>query len=101
MEHDYKKLRRCISYQNGNVYLPLLIVAKDNGTLNWNTDASFTVRPDCTSHTGACLILMNGSELSISAKQKINNKCLTSSELIGVGDAMIFITETEYFFKSQ
>ena len=55
-EHDYKKLRRGTSYPNENVYLPLLIVANDNGTLNWNADASLVVRPDCTSHTGACLM---------------------------------------------
>ena len=59
------------------------------------------MRPDCISHTRVCLILVNGSVLSISGKQKINNKCLTVSELIGVGEAMVFITETKHFFESQ
>ena len=62
-EQNYKKLRRGISYPNGNVNLPLLTVANDNGTLTQNTDASFIVRPDCTSHTEACLYLVDGSML--------------------------------------
>ena len=40
-EQDYKKIRRGMSYPNGNVYLPQLTVANDNRTLTWNTDVSF------------------------------------------------------------
>ena len=68
---------------------------------NRPTDASIAVYLDCTSHTGACLILVNGSVLFISTKQKINNKCLTGSELIGVDEAVTSITGTKNFFKSQ
>ena len=32
-KQDYKKLRKGISYPDGNVYLPLLIVTNDKGTL--------------------------------------------------------------------
>ena len=45
-EQDYKKVGRGISYPNGNVYLPILIVANDNGALTWNIDASFAVHSD-------------------------------------------------------
>ena len=90
-----------MNFLASNFYLLLLIVANDNGTLTWNINVSFAVRPVCTSHTGACLILVNGCVLSISTKQKINNKCLTGSELIGVGEAMTFIMGTKHFFKSQ
>ena len=76
IEQDYKKLGRGISYLNENIYLPLLIVANNNGTLTLYIDTSFPVRLDCTSHTGVCLILVKESVLSISAKQKISNKCL-------------------------
>ena len=83
------------------VHLPLVVGADDNGKLTWNINASFSVHPDCKSHTGACLTLGHGSILSISAKQKINTKSSTEAEFIGVDDAMTFVIWMKHFFESQ
>ena len=39
--------------------------------------------------------------LSISAKQKINTKSSTETELVGVDDAMTFVLWMKHFFESQ
>ena len=83
------------------VHLPLVVGADNSGRLTWNIDTSFTVHPDCKSHTGACLTLGHGSILSISAKQKISTKSSTEAELVGVDDAMTFVMGTKHFFESQ
>ena len=89
-EQDYKKLGRVIRYQHETVHLSLVKDAEDSKILTLNINASFTVHPDCKSHTGSCLMLGHGSVLSISAKQKINTKSSIQVELIGVDDAMTF-----------
>ena len=91
MEQDYKKLRGVISYLEDTVHLLLVIGVDNKGTLTWNIDASFTVHSDCKSHTGACLTLRHGSVISLSKKQKINDKSSTEAELVGVDDAMTFV----------
>ena len=88
IEQDYKKLGRFITYMKETIHLPLVIGADDSGTLTWNIDASFAVHQDYKSHTGACLTLGIGSVLSISAKQKINTKSSTETELVGADDTM-------------
>ena len=90
-EQDYKKVGRVISYLQETVHLPLMIGADNSGTLTWNIDASFAVHLDCKSHAGACLTLGHGSVLSLSSKQKINTKSSAEADLVGVGDAMIFL----------
>ena len=100
-EKDYKKLGKVISYLKETVHLPLVVGADDSGRLTWNIDASFSVHPDCKSHTGACLTLGHGSILSILAKQKINTKSSTKAELVGVDDAITFVLWMKHFFESQ
>ena len=97
-EQDYKKLGKVISYLKETVHLPLVVGTDDSGRLTWNIDASFTVRLDYKSHTGACLTLGYGSILSISVKQKINTKNSTEAELVGVDDAITFVMLMQYFF---
>ena len=98
-EQDYKKLGRVISYLEETVHLPLVINADDSRTLTWNINASFAVRPNCKSNTGACLTLGHGSVLSISTKQKINTKSSTKAQLIGVDDDMTFVMWMKNFFE--
>ena len=88
-------------FEKKTVHLLLVVGVDDSGTLTWNIDASFTVYPDCKSHTRACLTLGHGSICSISAKQKINTKSSTETELVGVDDAMTFVMWMRHFFESQ
>ena len=83
------------------MHLPLVIGTEDSGRLTLNIDPSFTVHPDCKSHTGACLILGHGRTLSISTKQKINIKSSTEAELVGVDNVMTFVMWMKHFFESQ
>ena len=50
-EQDYKKLGKVISYLKETVHLPLVVDTYDSVELTWNVDTSFTVHPDCKSHT--------------------------------------------------
>ena len=100
-EQDYKKVGKVVSYLKEKVHLSLVIVGLDNsGRLTWNINASFTVYPDCKSHTGAYLTLVHGSILSISSKQKIDTKSSTEAELVGVDDAITFVMWMKHFFES-
>ena len=83
------------------VHLPLVISTNNIEILTWNIDASFRVHPDCKSHTKACLRLGHGSLLSLLSKQKINTKSSTEAKLVGVDDAMTFVTWMKHFFESQ
>ena len=84
-----------------SAHLPLVVGADNSGRLTWNINASFSVHPDCKSHTVAYLTLGNGNTLSTSAKKKINTKNSTEAELVGVDDAMTFVIWMEHFFESQ
>ena len=64
-------------------------------------DASYSVHPDCKSHTGAMMSLGNGAISSMSRKQKLNTKSSTEAELEGVDDASAQILWTNYFIQSQ
>jgi hypothetical protein len=63
-----------IKYLRRTVSIPLVLGWDGTGKLTWSVDASFAVRKDMRSHTGAVLTMGQGALLSMSLKQKINTK---------------------------
>ena len=55
-------------------------------TLYTWVDASYDVHPDMRSHTGGTMSLGHGVLNTMSAKQKLNTKSTTESEVVGASD---------------
>ena len=98
---DYKKLSRVIKYLQATVDLPLVLSADDSGLIRWWMDAAFAVHPDMKGHTGGTMSLGKGSVYSTSAKQKMNSRSSTESEVIGVYDVMPQMLWTAQFIEAQ
>ena len=56
---------------------------------------------DCRGHTGTVMSLGKGAVLSSSAKQKLNTKSSTESELVGAHDGLSLILWSRYFIEAQ
>ena len=70
-EDDWKKLVRLISYVKGTVGLILCISADHADVVKWFVDASFGVRADFKSQTGAFMTLGKGSMYSSAKKTAV------------------------------
>ena len=70
-------------------------------TLWWWIDVSFTVHPNCHSHTGAILSIGKGTIYSMSSKQKLNTWSSKEAELVGINDAMAMILWVHHFLQAQ
>ena len=99
--NDYEKLKRVIQYIRATIFIPLVLGWDESGNIVWSIDASFAVHGDMRSHTGALMTLGQGAVYSFSAKQKINTKSSTESEVVGVDDAMPLCMWARYFFLHQ
>ena len=56
---------------------------------------------DCKGHTGAMMSLGKGATLSYSAKQKINTKSSTESELGGADHVLTRVIWSLYFLEAR
>ena len=81
---DYKKIERVIGYLKNTVQLPLAVGIDSDKILTWYIQASFAVHLDFNSHIGTCTTLVHGSMLSLSSKQKSNEKGSLKTRLIRV-----------------
>ena len=98
---DYKKLARTMKYLRGSLYMPLIMEADDMNMDKWWADASFAVHPDIKSHTGRLMTLGKGAIYGTSTRQKINTKCSTEAELVGLNNVMPQVLWTRYFLEAQ
>jgi hypothetical protein len=57
----------------------------DSHSIKWHINAAFAVHHNKKSHTGANMLLGNGSVYSTSTKQ---NKCSTEAELVSIDDVL-------------
>ena len=74
-----KKLVRMIKYLNGKNKKYLTLNADDLKVVKWYVDASFAVRPDFKSHTGAIMTMGQAAMQSVSRKQKIKTRSSTEA----------------------
>ena len=98
---DGKKLLRLMKYLNGTKKDKLVLAADDLQVIKWYVDASFAVHPDFKSHTGGVMSYGKGTVMSMSRKQKLNNRSSTEAELVGVDDMATMILWTKLFLEAQ
>jgi hypothetical protein len=98
---DYKKLARTLKYLRATSDLPLTLEVDNLQVIKWWIDASYAVHPDMKSHTGGIMSLGRGAVYAMSAKQKLNTKSSTESELVGVADMLPQMLWTRYFMEAQ
>lgn len=100
-QDDWKKLVRMIRYLRGTTKLALTLSAKSAITPKWWIDGSHGVHPTMRGHTGGCMSLGKGMQMSISTKQKMNSRSSTETEIIAVDDLMPSLLWTNYFLEHQ
>jgi Reverse transcriptase (RNA-dependent DNA polymerase) len=100
-EDDYKKLKRMLSYIRETITLPLVLSADGTRVIKWWVDASFAVRKEMRSQTGATMSLGSGGIYSMSRKQKLNTTSSTEAELVAADDIMPQMIWTRNFLMSQ
>jgi hypothetical protein len=98
---DWEKLHHLMEYLRKDHALPLVLGAENNGMPMWYVNASFAVHPNMRGHTGGGLTMGRGFPITASTKQKLNTRCSTESELVGVDGIMPIIIWTCYFLLSQ
>ena len=98
---DWAKMVHVMKYIRGTRKLPLILSADGSGILKWWVDASFAVHPNMRGHSGGGLSLGRGFPIVGSAKQKLNSRSSTETEVIGVDDFMPAICWTRYFMEAQ
>jgi hypothetical protein len=98
---DWEKLHQLMEYLRGDRDRPLILGTDNEGMLMWYVNALFAVHPNMCGHTGGGMTMRQGFPISVSAKQNLNTKSLTESELIGVDDMMPIMLWICYFLLSQ
>ena len=100
---DYKKLARVLKYLRLTQDLVLTLEADLNSALivKWWVDGSYAVHPDMRSHTGGAMTLGKGAVYGTSAKQKINTRSSTETEVVAVNDVIGQVLWTSYFLRAQ
>ena len=84
--NDWRKLRRLLNFLQGTKDDERIMSATTLKTLFTWVDALYGVHPDMRSHTVGTMSLGWGVLNTISAKQKLNTKSTTESEVVGTFD---------------
>ena len=80
----------------------VFMISRDNiGLLKWHIDVSYAMHPYMKSHNGGNFSMGKGTIYGKSAKQKLNTKSSTESELVGVDDVLPQVLWTSYFIEKQ
>eukprot|EP00804_Cyclotella_cryptica_P028154 CCRYP_011025-RA/>CCRYP_011025-RA protein AED:0.32 eAED:0.32 QI:0/0/0/1/0/0.5/2/0/272 len=96
---DWAKLKRVLQYLCGTQFLKLRIQVNNLRVMRWFMEPAHMVHWDCKGQTGAATTMGRSAILSYSWKQKLNTKCLTEAELVGVDDANTNILQSLYFMQ--
>ena len=79
-----------------------LVLGKDSmDSVRWWIDASYTVHPNMSGHTGATMSMGNGSVYSSSWKQKMVTRSSTEREVVGIYDILPQILWMKKFLEDQ
>jgi hypothetical protein len=98
---DWAKLEHLMRYIRATKDLPLKLGAVGDGKLRWWIDGSHAVHPNMRGHTGGGLSFGLGFPISQSAKQKLNTRSSTESELVAVDDMMPTVLWSRQFLEEQ
>jgi hypothetical protein len=69
--------------------------------IKWYLDASYVVRKDMMSQTGAIMTLHQGAIQAISSKQNLNTRSSTEAEFISFDDIALKVLWTKLFFEER
>ena len=100
-DEDWAKLRRLMKYLHSTVDMPRIIGANGFDLLQTWVDASYAIHRDTRSHTGGGMSLGVGVINSKSAKQKLNTKSSTESEVVATSDYLPYTIWTKKFLEAQ
>ena len=102
-EQDWFKLKKMMRFlkRTADDVLTLEGGDGDGVKLEWFLDAAFAVHHDYKSHTGAVFTLGKGAAQSVSAKQKINTRSSTESELVSNDDILSKVQWSKLFMEAQ
>jgi hypothetical protein len=99
---DWAKLTHMMKHIRGTKKLPLILSASGSGMLKWWIDASFAAhRRNMRGHTGGGLSVGRGFPIVNSAKQKLNTRSSTETEIAGVDGCMPAVLWTRCFMEAQ
>jgi len=98
---DWAKLRRVLQYLKGTMDMPRIIGADNMGLLQSWADASFAVHRDMKGHMGACMSMGRGVVHHRSAKQRLNTRSSTESELVAASDYICWTVWAKRFLSEQ
>ena len=82
----WKKLFRVVIILKGTINNVITLESNDKNNLTWYIDVELLLQAKMNNHTGAVFTIEKGAIISISAKQKLDSRSSTESELIGVYD---------------
>jgi hypothetical protein len=100
-EDDYKKLIRILQFLRATRGDFLILSADSLHNVRWCVDASYSVHPDMSNHTGGAMSLGRGVIYGTSRRKKLNTNSSTEAELVGVDDVMPQVLWTLYFLEAQ
>ena len=84
----------------GTLDMPRILGADSMLRLGTSVDASYAVHDDMRSHTGGCMSFGTGVLMPKSAKQKLNTKSSTESEVVGAIDCVPNIIWSTLFLET-
>ena len=100
-QQDWMKLKRLLTYLRNTLGLPRVIGAHRLDILFTWVDASFATHMDMRGHTGGVISFGTGVVSHKSAKQKINTKSSTETEVVGASEYLPWTLWTQRFMAKQ
>ena len=93
-----RELEELLAALKHTVQLTVVSGTDINGILTSYVPVSFAVHPESNSHIGTCIMLVYGTILSLSSKQKSNGKSSSKTRLIEVDNTMTLDMLINYFY---
>ena len=100
-QDNWGKLRRCLMYLKGTLYMKRHVAADSLTQILWWVDGSYGVHWDSKGHTGAIMSMGRGALVSIARKHKLNVGSSTEAELVSIADVLGMMMWCKYFLESQ
>ena len=99
--NDENKLKRVLSYLQGTNRMKRTIGIDGMQYIQTWIDASYAIHRDMRGHSGAVISMGKGTVIHNCAKQKLNTKSSTESEIVGVSDFLPYTIWASYFLRAQ
>ena len=98
---DKIKLLRVLSYLSGTKKMKRIMGVNGLEYIQTWINASYAIHRDMRGHTGGVISMGKGAVMHSCAKQKINTKSSTESEVVGASDFLPYTIWATYFLSAQ